>query len=80
MASLRSKGEAQVPDLPETITKPVARVVRESEGGWGEKAGKVGHQISKEILPGAEEGRKEVRAPIVASKRVTTVEPRGVGR
>jgi len=79
MASLRSKGEAQVKDLPETITKHVSKVVRESEGVWGEKAGKA-HQISKEIPPGAEESRREVRAPIVALKRVTTVEPRGVGR
>jgi hypothetical protein len=79
VASLRSKGEALVQDLPETITQHVSRVVRESEGGWGEKAGKA-HQISKEIPPGAEESRGEVRAPIVALKRVTTVEPRGVGR
>lgn len=79
LASLRRKGEARVQDLPETITKHVSRVVRESEGGWGEKAGKA-HQISKEIPPGAAESWREVRAPIVALKRVTTVEPRGVGR
>ena len=36
MASLRRKGEAQVKDLPETITKHVSQVVRESEGVWGE--------------------------------------------
>ncbi len=79
MASLRGKGEAQVQDLPEAITKSVSKVVRESEGGWGEKAGKA-HPLSKEIPVGAEESGGEVRALIVAMKRVTTVEPRGVGR
>jgi hypothetical protein len=79
MASLRSKGEALVEDLPETITKHVRKIVRDSEGGWGEKAGKA-HQISKEIPPGAKESRREVRTSIVAPKRVMTVEPREVGR
>lgn len=79
VASLRGKGEALVYDLPDLISKHVVMIERESEGGWGEKAGKVA-QISKEIPPGAEESRREVRAPIVAMKRVTTVEPRGVGR
>jgi hypothetical protein len=36
--------------------------------------------ISVEILLGATESGKEVRALIVALKRVTTVEPRGAGR
>jgi hypothetical protein len=60
MASLRRKGEAQVPDLPETTTKPVSMVIREPEGGWGEKAGKA-RQLSKEIPAGATEsqGRQE---------------------
>jgi hypothetical protein len=53
--------------------------VRESEGVWGEKAGKA-RQLSKEIPPGAEESWGEVRASIVAVKRVMTVEPREVGR
>jgi hypothetical protein len=79
MASLRRKGEAQVPDLPKAITKPVSTVVRESEGVWGEKAGKA-RQLSKEIPAGATESGGEVRAPIVAMKRVMTVEPREVGR
>jgi hypothetical protein len=46
---------------------------------WDEKAGKA-DQLSVEILPGATESGKEVRALIVALKRVTTVEPRGAGR
>ena len=79
MASLRRKGEAQVPDLPKAITKPVSTVVRESEGVWGEKAGKA-RQLSKEIPAGATESGGEVRASIVAMKRVMTVEPREVGR
>jgi hypothetical protein len=79
MASLRKKGEAQVQDLPETTTKPVSKVVREPGGGWGEKAGKA-RQLSKEIPVGATESGGEVRASIVAAKRVMTVEPREVGR
>jgi hypothetical protein len=80
MASLRSKGEAQVLDLSETITLHVSeKIVRESEGAWGEKAGKV-QQLSKEIPVGADESGGEVRASIVAMKRVTTVEPREVGK
>ena len=79
MASLRRKGEAQVKDLPEAITKPVRMIAREPEGGWGEKAGKA-HQLSKEIPVGAEESGGEVRASIVAAKRVMTVEPREAGR
>ncbi|HAB15269.1 MAG TPA: hypothetical protein DCE44_02350 [Verrucomicrobiales bacterium] len=80
MASLRSPCEAQVLDLPEAITKHVSeKIVRESEGGWGEKAGKV-HPRSKEIPVGADESGGEVTASIVAAKRVTTVEPREVGR
>jgi hypothetical protein len=79
MASLRRKGEAQVSDLPTAITKPVRKIAREPEGGWGEKAGKA-RQLSKEIPAGAEESGGEVRASIVAAKRVTTVEPREAGR
>jgi hypothetical protein len=79
MASLRTKGEAQVQDLPEAITKPVSQVAREPEGVWGEKVGKA-HQLSKEIPAGATESGGEVRASIVAAKRVRTVEPREVGR
>jgi hypothetical protein len=37
-------------------------------------------QLSVEILLGATESGEEVRALIVALKRVTTVEPRGAGR
>ena len=79
MASLRTKGEAQVQDLPEATTKPVSTVVREPEGVWGEKVGKA-RQLSKEIPAGATESGGEVRASIVAAKRVMTVEPREVGR
>ena len=79
MASLRRKGEAQVLNLSGTIPKHVMLVVWNSQGGWGEKAGKA-HQISIEVLPGATESGEEVRALIVAMKRVMTVEPRGVGR
>jgi hypothetical protein len=79
MASLRSKGEAQVSDLPEATTKPVSTVAWEPEGVWGEKAGKA-RQLSKEIPVGAAESGGEVRASIVAAKRVMTVEPREEGR
>jgi hypothetical protein len=78
MASLRSKGEALVLDLPKAITKHVL-VARESEGGWGEKAEKA-RQLNNEIPPGAEESRREVTASIVAGKRVTIGEPREAGR
>ncbi len=79
MASPRRTGEALVDDQPEANTKPVSSFARESEGGWGEKAGKA-RQISNEILSGAEESGWEVRASIVAGKRVMIVEPREVGR
>lgn len=80
MASLRSMCEAQVQYLSEAISKHVnVWIARESEGGWGGKVGKV-PQLSKEIPVGAEESGGEVRASIVALKRVTTVEPREVGK
>ena len=79
VASLRAKGEALALSLPEAITKHDRKIVRDSEGGWDEKAEKA-DQLSVEILSGATESGKEVRALIVALKRVTTVEPRGVGR
>src|SRR5262245_39887970 len=80
MASLRRKGEAPVLDLPETITKHVVeKIVRDSEGVWGGKVGKA-RQSSKEIPSGGTESGGEVRASIVARKRVMTVEPREAGR
>ena len=79
VASLRRRGEALALSLPEVITKHDRKIVRDSEGGWDEKAEKA-DQLSVEILPGATESGKEVRALIVALKRVTTVEPRGAGR
>ena len=79
VASLRRKGEALALSLPEAITKHDHTIAKDSEGGWDEKAGKA-EQLSVEILLGATESGEEVRALIVALKRVTTVEPRGVGR
>ena len=79
VASLRRRGEALALSLPEAITKHDHMIAKDSEGGWDEKAGKA-EQLSVEILPGATESGKEVRALIVALKRVTTVEPRGAGR
>ena len=79
VASLRRKGEALALSLPEAITKHDHTIAKDSEGGWDEKAGKA-EQLSVEILLGATESEEEVRALIVALKRVTTVEPRGVGR
>jgi len=79
VASLRRKGEARVLNLSGTTPKHVTLVVWNSVGGWGEKVGKA-HQLSIEVLLGATESGEEVRAPIVAMKRVMTVEPRGVGR
>ena len=79
VASLRRRGEALALSLPEAITKHDHTIAKDSEGGWDEKAGKA-EQLSVEILPGATESGEEVRALIVALKRVTTVEPRGVGR
>ena len=79
VASLRRRGEALALSLPEAITKHDRKIVRDSEGGWDEKAEKA-DQLSVEILSGATESGKEVRALIVALKRVTTVEPRGAGR
>jgi hypothetical protein len=79
VASLRRRGEALALSQPEVITKHDRKIVRDSEGGWDEKAEKA-DQLSVEILPGATESGKEVRALIVALKRVTTVEPRGAGR
>ena len=79
MASLRRKGEALALSLPEAITEHGHTIDRDSEGGWDGKAEKA-EQLSVEILPGATESGEEVRALIVALKRVTTVEPRGAGR
>ena len=79
VASLRRRGEALALSLPEAITKHDHTIAKDSEGGWDEKAGKA-EQLSVEILLGATESGKEVRALIVALKRVTTVEPRGAGR
>jgi hypothetical protein len=79
VASLRRRGEALALSLPEAITKHDHTIAKDSEGGWDEKAGKA-DQLSVEILPGATESGEEVRALIVALKRVTTVEPRGAGR
>ena len=79
VASLRAKGEALALSLPEAITKHDHTSAKDSDGVWDEKAGKA-DQLSVEILPGATESGEEVRALIVALKRVTTVEPRGVGR
>jgi hypothetical protein len=79
VASLRRRGEALALSLPEAITKHDRKIVRDSEGVWDGKAKKA-DQLSVEILPGATESGEEVRALIVALKRVTTVEPRGVGR
>ena len=79
VASLRRKGEALALSLPEAITKHDHTIAKDSEGVWDEKAGKA-EQLSVEILLGATESGEEVRALIVALKRVTTVEPRGVGR
>ena len=79
MASLRRKGEALALSLPEAITKHDHTIAKDSDGVWDEKAGKA-EQLSVEILLGATESGEEVRALIVALKRVTTVEPRGVGR
>ena len=79
MASLHVKGEALALSLPEAITKHGHTIAKDSDGVWDEKAGKA-EQLSVEILLGATESGEEVRALIVALKRVTTVEPRGVGR
>ena len=79
MASLRRKGEALALSLPEAITKHDHTIAKDSDGVWDEKAGKA-EQLSVEILLDAAESGEEVRALIVALKRVTTVEPRGVGR
>jgi len=79
VASLRRRGEALALSLPKAITKHDHTIAKDSEGGWDEKAGKA-EQLSVEILPGATESGEEVRALIVALKRVTTVEPRGAGR
>jgi hypothetical protein len=79
VASLHVKGEALALSLPEAITKHDHTIAKDSDGVWDEKAGKA-EQLSVEILLGATESGEEVRALIVALKRVTTVEPRGVGR
>ena len=78
VASLRRKGEARSQDLIPKGTKHVAPRGYGS-GVWGEKAGKA-RQLSTEIPPCAQERRGEVRALIVATKRVTTAERRGAGR
>lgn len=78
VVSLRTNGETLVDDQTQSITKHVA-IEKDSEGVWGEKAGKA-HQLSKDIPLGATESQREVRASIVALKRVMTVEPREVGK
>ena len=79
MASLRRKGEALALSLPEAITKHDHTIAKDSDGVWDEKAEKA-ERLSVKILLGATESGEEVRALIVALKRVTTVEPRGAGR
>jgi len=51
VVSLRTNGETLVDDQTQSITKHVA-IERDSEGVWGEKAGKA-HQLSKDIPLGA---------------------------
>jgi len=78
VASLRSSGEARSLDLIPEDSQHV-----ESwgyvPGAWGGKAGKA-RQQSTENPSCATERRGEVRALIVARKRVMTVERRGAGR
>ena len=78
VASLRGSGEAWSSDLTSGTSKHV-EVPGYVSGGWGEKAGKA-RQLSTEIPPRAVRERGEVRAPIVALRRVTTAERRGAGR
>ena len=78
VASLRTHGEAWSSDLTQGTSKHV-QVPGYVSGGWGGKVGKA-HQLSTEILLCARTRRGEVRALIVAMKRVTTVERRGAGR
>ena len=79
VTSLRSKGEV----LDETVlskggTKCV-KTLRNNEGGWSEKDRKASW-LSRETCPGADGSWAGVRTSIVARKRVTTVEPREVGK
>ena len=78
VASLRRNGEAWSSDLTSGTCKHV-KVPGYVSGVWGEKVGKA-RQLSIEILPCARPRREEVRALIVALRRVTTAERRGAGR
>ena len=78
VASLRRNGEAWSSDLTSGTSKHV-EVPGYVSGVWGEKVGKA-RQLSIEILPCARPRREEVRALIVALRRVTTAERRGAGR
>ena len=78
VASLRGSGEAWSSDLTSGTSKHV-EVPGYVSGVWGEKVGKA-RQLSIEILPCARPRREEVRALIVALRRVTTAERRGAGR
>ncbi len=68
VASLLRRGEALALSLPEAITKDDHTIAKDSEGGWDEKAGKA-EQLSVEILPGATESGKEVKAFVWVSTR-----------
>src|SRR3972149_5071946 len=64
------------PSLPGT--RSIAGTGAHGVGGDGMSGS--ARSVIKDTCPGAGRSRAGVRAPIVATKRVTTVEPRGVGR
>jgi len=68
VASLRRRGEALALSLPEAITKHDHTIAKDSEGVWDGKAKKA-EQLSVEILPGATESGKEVKAFVWVSTR-----------
>lgn len=79
VTSLQCKGEVlDETDLSKGGTKCV-KTLRNEEGDWSEKDLKVSW-LSRETCLGAKGSWAGVRASIVATKRVTTVEPREVGK
>ena len=79
LTSLRRKGEVLDEILQSKGATQCVKASRNTDGGWSEKDRKVSW-VSRDICSGAKGSRIEVRASIVAMKRVTIVEPREAGR
>ena len=79
VTSLRRKGEVLGERSMSKGGSQYVKTLRNAGSAWSGKERKASW-LSREICPGAKGSWAEVRASIVAMKRVTTVEPREAGR